>query len=505
MARALKTIASRMVLAVVIIHAVLLPLLSYGLFTIIRDSQQEAFVDHARIYTRVFADIFETSVATDSDEELILHLDSAILGSKSIFAMLEIGDKVLSSTMMQPEDANRFVEDFAFGEHDDDIYYLSVPLQMKDQVAVLKRGFDEGPTVALIENAWQTLVDFVLIYLLVSLVLAVLFSALLAKPLQRLRRDSRKIASGDYELHLSVASRIYEIQELTRDLEEMRSNLVGFNARLQQEIRERQAAEAENRRIESQLNHEQRLQSIGTLAGGIAHEFNNVLLPMILYLELALEDLPDANTARDNLERVLKLANRARGLSQKILTFGRQSGDAAKIAVDIGPVVEEAMSMVRALIPASVEIRLSIAENTGTLFCDATEIQQLVVNLCSNAFHALTTAGGRIAVDVSKVTVTKDFAERHSRLRPGKYVRLQVADTGKGMEQAIMDRIFEPFFTTREVGSGTGLGLSVVHGIVVKHEGEIVVSSAPNRGTTIDVYFPLVGGQLIATAMEVTK
>jgi signal transduction histidine kinase len=191
----------------------------------------------------------------------------------------------------------------------------------------------------------------------------------------------------------------------------------------------------------------------------------------------------------------MSLANRARGLSQQILTFGRQSGDATKVAVDIGSVVEEAMSMVRALIPASIDIRLDINENTGTVFCDATEIQQLVVNLCSNAHHSLSATGGHISVTVAKVNISRNEAQRFVKLKAGKYVRLRVADTGEGMDSDIIERIFEPFFTTRGVGKGTGLGLSVVHGIVLKHDGEIEVTSKANQGATFDVYFPLAGKQ----------
>jgi len=495
MARHLTTVASRMILALAIIHAVLLPPLFYGLYTVIRNAQEDAFRDNSLIYARVFADIFQTSVALDSDEELVAHLDSAILGSRSVYATLEVDNRVLTSSLMQLADAGQFAEDFAFGEHGDSIYYISVPLQMPDQVAVLKLGFDEEPTVAQIASVRQTLLDFIIIYSAFSLLLVALFSVLLTRPLKRLGSESRKIASGDYGLRLAVGSKIHEIQELSRDLEAMRSSLVSVNDRLQQEIRERHAVEDERRRIASQLNHEQRLQSIGTLAGGVAHEFNNVLLPLLLYLDLVLEDLPVDSPVRPNLERVSRLANRARGLSQQILTFGRQSSDSTKVAVDIGPIVEEAMSMVRALIPATIEIRLDIAENIGTIFCDANEIQQLVVNLSSNAYRALSTTGGYISVSVARVVVTESFAAKYARLHAGKYVRLQVADTGEGMNAATRERLFEPFFTTREVGSGTGLGLAVVHGIVVKHDGEIVVESNLGHGTTFDVYLPLAGLQ----------
>jgi signal transduction histidine kinase len=342
-------------------------------------------------------------------------------------------------------------------------------------------------------------------YLLVSLALVVLLSTVLARPLKRLRRDSRKIASGEYARKLSVESSFHEIRELSDDLETMRSTLVGVNARLQEEIVEREAAVAKQQSLEESLRHSQRLESIGTLAGGVAHEFNNVLLPIVMYAELSLEDLPTESSIRPKLERVLKLANRAKGLSQQILTFGRQPGGTDRVALDIAPVVEEAMSMVRALIPATIDIQVDIEKDIGNVLCDAAEIQQLVVNLCSNAYKSQRSGGGLISVSVAGCNVDRKFTEKHPKLREGKHVVLKVTDTGEGMDSATIDRIFEPFFTTREVGKGTGLGLSVVHGIVVKHDGEIVVTSEPDHGTTFDVYFPLTEMQALPDIEEKKK
>jgi two-component system cell cycle sensor histidine kinase/response regulator CckA len=278
---------------------------------------------------------------------------------------------------------------------------------------------------------------------------------------------------------------------LTRDLERMRSTLVGINARLEEEIVNREAAEAERRKAEIHLRHVDRLQSMGTLAGGVAHEFNNVLLPMLLYTDLALEDLPDDSPVRSNLERVMKLADRAKGLSDQILTFGRASGEAMVEIPDVAAVIDEAMSMVQALIPASADICIDMRPSVGPIVGNPNEIQQLVVNLCSNAFQSLAKSAGRITISLETFYVSEEFAELHPRLGEGKYARLKVADTGLGMDSATLERIFDPFFTTREVGKGTGLGLSVVHGIVVKHDGDIVVSSEVDVGTTVDVYLPL--------------
>jgi len=480
-----------MVFAVLLIHAVMLPVLSYALINLVRNVQEEVFIDHVRIYSRVFADLLQANGRLASEAEILAGLDSSILGGRCVHAALNKGNSRLLSSLMEVSDGDKFMEDFEFGEHEDNVYYLSVPLRFGDEVAVLELGFDEVPTLLEIDSARETILKFVLIYLIVTVVLVIILSTLLSKPLQRLRTVSRKIASGDYTREMSVESDIFEISELTRDLEHMRSTLVGINARLEEEIVSREVAEAERRKAEIHLRHVDSLQSIGTLAGGVAHEFNNVLLPILLFTDFALEDLPDDSPVRSNLERVMKLANRAKGLTDQILTFGRPSGEAQTDIPDLAPIIDEAMSMVRALIPANIEIELSIRPSAGPIVGNANEIQQLVVNLCSNAYQSLAKSGGRIKVGLETCSVSTESSELHPELEEGEYVRLTVADTGVGMDSVILERIFNPFFTTREVGDGTGLGLSVVHGIVVKHEGEIIVSSEVDVGTTVDVYFPL--------------
>ena len=479
-----------MILAVMLIHAVLLPLLSYGLLTVVRNMQEEVFVDHVRIYSRVFADLLQTSGEMPDDGRIVEMLDSAILGGRCVYAAFKQGDRRLLSSLMDADEGEAFKEDFSFDEHDDHIYFLSIPLIDGTAMAVLEFGFDEQPTLIEMENARRTIISIVLVYLLVSVVLVIFLSTVLSRPLQRLRHDSRKIASGDYMRHMSVDSNIFEIDELTKDLEHMRSTLVGINERLEGEIASREEAEAERRKAEIHLRHMHRLQSIGTLAGGVAHEFNNVLLPLLLYTDLALEDLPPDSPVRPNLERVLKLANRAKGLSEQILTFGRPAGEDMQLVDDMAPVLDEAISMVRALIPANIEMKTAIERPVGPALCNPNEVQQLVVNLCSNAYRSLLKGGGGIRISLAGCTVTEDFAAEHPRLQAGKYVHLAVADDGEGMDAQTMERMFDPFFSTREIGKGTGLGLSVVHGIVTKHNGEIVVSSEVEVGTTVDVFFP---------------
>jgi signal transduction histidine kinase len=498
MARPLKSISSRLVLAVLLVNAALLPLLVYGLLTVVRSVQEDVFIDHVRIYARSFADMLLMKGQLQPEAELQQHLDSSMLSGRCVHAELDIDGTILTSTLMDASDTERFVEDYHFGEHGDGIYYLSLPMQLGDKMAILRLGFDELPTQLQIESARRTILYIVAAYVLLSVVLVLWLGSWLARPLQRLRQQSRMIASGDYARRLSVTSDFAEIADLSRDLEEMRSALVGAHEELQKEIASREAAEAERRKAEIHLRHMHRLQSIGTLAGGIAHEFNNVLLPLLLYTDLALEDLPPDSAARPHLERVMRLANRAKGLSEQILTFGRQAEDTHKVAMDMSPTIAEAMSMVRALVPANIDIRLNLDSEVGAVLGDPNEVQQLVVNLCSNAYQALAKGGGVIAVSVDRVSVSEQLVKAHPRLHVGDYVRLRVRDTGEGMDADTVERIFDPFYTTREVGKGTGLGLSVVHGIVVKHEGDIIVASKVGEGTTVDVYFPVADNELKA-------
>ena len=272
----------------------------------------------------------------------------------------------------------------------------------------------------------------------------------------------------------------------------MRQNLVGMADRLKEEMKERELAETERRGMEAFLRQAQRLESLGTLAGGVAHEFNNVLQPILLYAELALEDVPRESATASNLRRVLDLARRARNLSRQILTFGRQDENAEFRDCDLPGVVHEAVTMIRALLPANIEIRTNIGSDIGHVNCDPAQIKQLVVNLCNNAFQALAGQEGYIEVALHEVLVAEPMTIRNEVLDPGEYVVLQVTDSGVGMDEETVQRIFEPFFTTRGVGEGTGLGLSVVHGIVMRHEGEIAVESKPGEGARFRIYLPLV-------------
>ncbi len=241
--------------------------------------------------------------------------------------------------------------------------------------------------------------------------------------------------------------------------------------------------------LESQLRQSQKMEAIGQLSGGIAHDFNNLLGAVIGNAELARLDLPPGHPAQESVEQILAASRRATQLVRQILAFSRQ-GRTNLQCVDLLPVVEESVRLLRATLPAAVELSLVAEGELPRVRADETQIQQVIINLGTNSWHALNERPGRILVMVASLEIGETGLPEASSLRPGRHLRIRVQDTGCGMDESTVERIFEPFFTTKETGKGTGLGLSVVHGIIQSHGGAIIVNSAVGVGTTIDLYLP---------------
>ena len=243
----------------------------------------------------------------------------------------------------------------------------------------------------------------------------------------------------------------------------------------------------ERRRVEEQLRQSQKLEAIGTLAGGIAHDFNNILLSIIGHTELA--QRPAVNELqRADLDQVLKAAERGRRLVQRILAFSRP-GEIRRTSMAIERPVHEALQLLRASLPTTIEMREILDPEAPIVQSDETQIHQMLMNLATNAAHAMP-EGGVLEVRLGPFQVSDAFASSHPSLSPGLYARLSVKDTGHGMPPEVAERAFEPFFTTKPTGTGTGLGLSVIHGIVQSHGGAIEIQSRPNEGTRVDIYLP---------------
>ena len=247
-------------------------------------------------------------------------------------------------------------------------------------------------------------------------------------------------------------------------------------------------------RMERELLKHQKMEALGTLAGGVAHDFNNILMPIVINTELALRNLAYGSTTAEYLGYVLEAARRGRGLVQQIIAFARQK-ERERQPVRIEPVVKEALKFLKSSLPATIEIRLDIKSDSSTVvLADPTQVHQVLMNLCTNAADAMRNSGGLLAVSLTDMEVDANTAALHQDLKPGPYLRLTVSDTGQGMDNAVTDRIFEPFFTTKErsEGSGMGMGLAVVHGIVKNHGGAISVYSEVGKGSTFNVFLPLV-------------
>ena len=260
-----------------------------------------------------------------------------------------------------------------------------------------------------------------------------------------------------------------------------------------QNITEIRESENARRRLESQLFQAQKMETLGTLAGGIAHDFNNLLTGILGYQELALDTLPEDHPSRACLDAARGVSMRAREMVQQILTLSRRP-EHEMATVDLSFVIEEARRFLRTTVPGNVIVETEIAPGCGRVHAEATQIHQVLLNLGQNAAHAMGATGGTIKIALAPVAVDSVQASALGILEPGAYVRLSVKDTGQGMDAETQKRIFDPFFTTKGAGQGTGLGLSVVHGIVRAHRGTIAVDSAPGKGATFSIYLKCVEG-----------
>ncbi len=259
---------------------------------------------------------------------------------------------------------------------------------------------------------------------------------------------------------------------------------------LAEDISEEQRAEEERALLEAQLRQSQKLEALGTLAGGIAHDFNNILTAIVVNQELAVMDIDNPVELRDRLGEISRASNRAKDLVRQILAFSRQQSEQVRTRQRLATVVQEAMGLVRASLPATIEIDQLLDAGAPPVLADGTQVHQIVMNLCTNAAHAMRDRPGRLTVRLAARTLDDAQARPLAGLRAGAYAQLTISDTGHGMTKAVLARIFEPFFTTKGPGEGTGLGLAVVHGIMRDHSGGIFVESTPEAGTQFDLYFP---------------
>jgi signal transduction histidine kinase/ActR/RegA family two-component response regulator len=290
-----------------------------------------------------------------------------------------------------------------------------------------------------------------------------------------LEKEQEKVQTANNALEKRVQDRTRQLTLANKDLKN--------------EIEIRMRHEKEKTQLEGQLIQLQKMETIGTLAGGIAHDFNNILTPILGYTEMAIEELSDESTLKYDMEQINSAATRGKDLVQQILTFSRQV-DFDKKPLRLDQVVTEVLKLMRASFPSNIEIKQELDTECGTVLADSTQMHQIIMNLCTNAYHAMLGKGGVLTVRLDKKKLGMKQFNGSAKMQKGTYIRLNISDTGHGMDKQTVERIFEPFFTKKEVGSGSGLGLSVVHGIVSNNNGTIVVESEPGRGSSFIIYLP---------------
>ena len=287
-------------------------------------------------------------------------------------------------------------------------------------------------------------------------------------------------------LHKSGVYRYIEDEGLAMPDEEGRAYRVLGSAK---DVTARALADRQRQKYEREMQHSQRLESLGVLAGGIAHDFNNILAAIIGLTDMAVQDLDPQSATHADLKESLQAAHRAKELVKQILAFSRQTSE-QRVPLYLHVIIREALKLCRATLPANIQIIDNIDVHSGVVEADAAQMHQVFMNFCTNAAAAMLDSGGTIEVILHDVELDERGAAVHPKLHRGPYVLLAVADSGHGMAPKILKRIFDPFFTTKGPGEGTGMGLSVVHGIITNHGGVVMAESAPGEGSTFTVYLP---------------
>ena len=270
----------------------------------------------------------------------------------------------------------------------------------------------------------------------------------------------------------------------------MEFNNIPYSVSFCKDISERRKEEIERRKMEAHLRETQKMESLGTLAGGIAHDFNNILGAILGYAELTRMRCEEGSNLERYVSQIFKAGNRAKELVRQILWFSRQ-GVSDKGPVDFSRVANEVLKLIKVSLPSNVELFINIPPDRPPVFANEIQVHQIVMNLCTNSFHAMKGSGGVLDVSITEASILEQDVKNHPGLNTGKYIKLTISDNGCGISHDVIDRIFEPYFTTKSVGEGTGFGLSTVHGIVKDHGGDIKVYSEVGVGTTFNILLPV--------------
>jgi PAS domain S-box-containing protein len=304
------------------------------------------------------------------------------------------------------------------------------------------------------------------------------------------KRIDGKGTTAPYEIKIFDASgRIMWVKiqsESIYETDENGNNRIREMQSFVEDITEQMFFEEEKKRLQEQLQQVQKMEAIGILAGGIAHDFNNILSPIMVHSEMGMMKVPPDNPVHQHFDEIFKAGERATDMVKQILTFSRKE-EGKRAALKIIPIIKEVLKMLRSTIPTTIDIQQNLEAESDTVLADPTQIHQIIVNLGTNAAHAMRGRGGTLNVSLAQEELDSETAAQYSDLNPGSYLKLTMSDTGCGMNEETMQKIFDPYFTTKEPGEGTGMGLAVVHGIVKSYGGDITVESEPGKGTTFHV------------------
>ncbi len=307
--------------------------------------------------------------------------------------------------------------------------------------------------------------------------------AAMAANMPRVNEEEVRYADGHREILETVKMPMYGDD----------AQLIGVLG-IARDITERKRLEEDRKKLENSLRQSHKMEAIGTLSGGIAHDFNNILGIILGNTELAMDDIDKTSSSYLNLEEIIKAGLRASDIVKQLLNFSRKT-DQAKKAIDIRLLIEDSIKMLRASIPTSIDIQVNLLNKLSTVYADSTQINQVLVNLCTNAAHAMEDNGGVLKIELTQIELDNTTVRQFQEIESGQYLQLSISDTGHGIDPEIKVNIFDPYFTTKPIGKGTGMGLAIVLGIVKNHNGAISVYSEKNRGTTFKVLFPVIEGE----------
>jgi signal transduction histidine kinase/CheY-like chemotaxis protein len=304
---------------------------------------------------------------------------------------------------------------------------------------------------------------------------------------QKIKTAFERVKSGDFSYRIKGLSGVKHSKIIADGFNEMAGAL-------ENQAEKQKKTQKEKELLEERIRHYQKMEAIGTLAGGIAHDFNNILFPIQGYAEMFLDDFPPNDPKHEMAQEIFQAASRAKELIEQILTFSRQ-GETKNQIVSLQSILKEALKLLRSTIPKNIVIRKNIMSECKPVYADPTNLHQVIMNLCTNAFHAVQDKGGTIEVALEEISVTADGQYGIAGLPAGDYICLTVSDTGCGMDKKTLAQIFDPYFTTKKEGKGTGLGLSTSYGIIKNLNGDIKVYSEPDKGTTFHIYIPVTSNE----------